>query len=276
MPLYAAKSTTAELTLEEVIHRLAHHTDVDGVLLLGSTGTDSVTPISDYDLLIVLTQMPAPLHVGATSIDGRFSDIIFVTTEEIDGLLSLGDEIAHDTWQGRLLHWFATGKIAADRTGRMVRARNKAQAVHFTNPADTGKLYGLWFGINYNLKQTQRMLAAGDAVYDTAVDLRLLYCLSEVWSGYFQARDLPWRGEKEAIRLLMEIGQDFLEKFRKCLDEPLRQRKVERYAELAALALAPLGSLWQQDVTAIQFHASAWQTDQDVSALTFWEKLVAD
>jgi hypothetical protein len=273
---HTARSTTRELSLEEVVRRLAGHATVDGVLLIGSTGKDTLTPASDYDMIVVLAQMPAPLHVGVTLIDGRLSDLIFVTTQEIDTLLHAEDEVAHDTWQGRLLHWFASGEIVVDRKGRLAQAKSKAQQVRTADLAGAGDRYRLWFGINYNVKQTQRMLLAEDSVYDTAVDLRLLYCLSELWSGYFQLRGLPWRGEKAAVRLLAEYDPAYLEKFRQCLAEPDRQCKVERYTELAALTLAPLGGLWDGDSTAIQFHAQDWQPGQDAAALSFWEDLVAD
>ena len=37
-------------TLDEVIARLAAHEAVDGILTMGSTGGDRLTPESDYDL----------------------------------------------------------------------------------------------------------------------------------------------------------------------------------------------------------------------------------
>ena len=38
---------------------------VEGVLLIGSTNTSALTPASDYDMIVVLNEMPAPIHVRA-------------------------------------------------------------------------------------------------------------------------------------------------------------------------------------------------------------------
>jgi predicted nucleotidyltransferase len=68
------------MTLEQVIARLSHHLAVDGLLTIGSTGRDTLTPTSDYDLVVVLADPPLPLGVGITSIDHRLTDVLFVTT----------------------------------------------------------------------------------------------------------------------------------------------------------------------------------------------------
>ena len=56
-------SLTETWTLQEVVSRLAAHEDVAGIVLLGSTGTDNHTVRSDYDLLLVMREMPLPLYI---------------------------------------------------------------------------------------------------------------------------------------------------------------------------------------------------------------------
>ena len=70
-------SCSNSLSLDEVISRLARHLAVDGVLLIGSTGQLSLTSASDYDMIVVLNEMPAPFHVALTWIGGRLTDVIF-------------------------------------------------------------------------------------------------------------------------------------------------------------------------------------------------------
>jgi hypothetical protein len=268
-------SQSIALSLNEVVARLARRAAVAGVLLIGSTAQTTVNASSDYDLVVVLAHMPAPMHVALTTIDGRLADIIFVTLQEIDRLLGK-NEVIPDSWDARLLQWFQSGRIVFDRMGRLQQVQEKSANVRTSSPSDTGDGYRLWFAINYNVKQTLRMLESDDPLYQMTIDLRLLYSLSEVWTGYFRVRGLPWAGEKASILYLSEHDPDYLQRFRRCLAEADRRSKVEQYTELAERTLAPLGGLWTQDTTAIQFHDnSPWTPRQDDAALVFWNSLLS-
>ena len=273
-------SHSDSLSLEAVVARLARHEVVTGIVLLGSTGAPALTAASDYDLLIVLSAMPAPLHVAVTTIDKRLADIIFITQSEIERLLARDQEIPQDSWEARLLHWVQTGRIAfdritPDRVGLLHQLRQKAASLPLATQPDMGERYRTWFGVNYNLVQTQRILESPDPVYQMTVDLRLLYCLSELWGAYFRLRGLVWAGEKAAIRYLAEHDPGYLARFQRCLAEADRRAKVEQYAALAAEALAPLGGIWPAATTAIQFHAvEPWVPGQEQVALDFWNSLI--
>lgn len=273
-------SQSETLSLEEVTARLARHEVVAGVVLIGSTATDALTPASDYDLLVVLTHLPAPMHVALTTIAGRTADLIFITQTEIADLLTLTDPernegIPQDSWEARLLEWIQTGRIVWDRLGGLQQLRRRAATPRPAALPDAGELYRTWFGVNYNVRQTRRILANTDPVYRMTVDLRLLYCLSELWTAYFRLRGSAWRGEKAAIRHLAEHDPGYLQRFRRCLAETDRASKVAQYAALAAETLAPLGGLWPESATAIQFHAApSWTPGQDRVALAFWNALL--
>lgn len=273
-------SQSDDLSLEEVVARLSRHDTVTGVVLIGTTGDPALTPASDYDLLVVFSQMPAPMHVALTTIDGRLADIIFVKQPEIDALLARDDpdrgEIPQDSWEARLLYWVEMGRIVFDRLGQVQQLQQKAATLRRASQPDAGERYRIWFGINYNVQQTLRILASADPVYQMTVDLRLLYCLSDLWVGYFRVRGLAWSGEKAAIRYLAAHDPDYLQRFQRCLAETDRQSKVAQYVALAAETLAPLGGLWPQAGTAIQFHAAPWAIGQDQVALAFWNGLLSD
>ena len=63
MPPFPTLPTTIStlLSLETVIARLAAQDALEGVLLLGTTGSGALTPSSDYDVLVVTTA-PTPLE----------------------------------------------------------------------------------------------------------------------------------------------------------------------------------------------------------------------
>lgn len=46
-------------------------------MYLGSTRHGAIHLASDYDLLVVLSEMPVPLKVLLTTVDGRLADVLF-------------------------------------------------------------------------------------------------------------------------------------------------------------------------------------------------------
>ena len=119
------------------------------------------------------------------------------------------------------------------------------------------------------------MLASDDPVYQQALDMRLLYSVAEVFTGYFDLRRLSWEGEKAAIRYLAANDPEYLDLFQRCLAEADRARKAQLYEQLAALATAPASGLWQDGATAFNFKPEARsQPGMLEAALHFWESLI--
>jgi hypothetical protein len=273
-------SRSHRFTLDETISRLARHPVVDGVLLIGSTGQPALSPVSDYDMIVVLNEPPVPVHVALTRIEGRLTDVVFYEAAVIRRIAegeALADSV--DSLEGKLIRWLQTGKVAFDRTGHMEAAQRKAQTGISLRPAGEGEIYAAWFSVNYNVEQTRRMLASPEPVYQWAVDHRLLYQLADLWGVYFRVRRLPWEGEKAAIRYFQTHDPEYLDLFQTCLAAPDRARKVQLYEQLAAMTLAPLGGLWPGGSTAVQLAISAdggLPADAVQNALAFWEGLLAD
>ena len=265
------------MTLEEVIARLSSREVVEGIVIIGSAGENKLSPASDYDLLIVLSDMPAPLHVALTHIDQRLTDIIFITVAEIDHILTNNEPVDADSWIGRTIRWLQVGQIAFDRSERLHRAQRKVQTGQWHNPVGESDMYPVWFGINYDLRQTKRILASDDPVYLMAVDIRLLRSLFELWWSYFQFRQLRPGSEKEGIRYLATHDPAYLELFKQCLAETDRESRVKLYEQLAALTTVPAGGLWEDGATAIQFKpGTKLQPDVIEDALDSWESLITD
>jgi hypothetical protein len=266
---------TANMTLDVVIARLSSHGAVDGILVMGSGGTDKMHPASDYDLYVLLARQPAPLYLVLTAIDGRLAEIYFNSVEVFDGYLAADEDSDTQGLDMTVVRWLQTGHITFDRSGRLAKGREKFSEGEWVRPADELARYQVWFSVNYNLRQTKRMLASPEPVYQTTVDLRLLYTIMEVWSAYFKLRDIPAMGEKGEIRYLAEHDPDYLAMFRACLSERDRTRKVDLYEQLAGHALAPMGGLWAPDATAVQFRPGTdWQPGIADEALVFWSDLV--
>ena len=271
---------TENLTLDEVLGRMAGHAAVDGVVVMGSASTGALNPTSDFDLFVVMSAMPEPLYMVLTRIGGRLAEVYFTTAVKIDQIQALDRPTYGDANEAVAILWLQTGQIAFDRSERLARLRRKVQADPWpdmarANETMTADIYAYWWKINYNLRHTRRMLASNDPVYLMAVDIRLLYSLPEVFVGYERARKLPWRGEKELIRYLQQHDQAFLDLFRGCITETDRVCKADLYERAAALALAPVGGLWSSDATAVKIEIDAIFAPEEIKqALRFWQSLL--
>lgn len=196
-------STTADRTLDATLARLSRHPSVDALVTVGSTGSGALTAASDYDVLIVLTEMAVPLHVGITYIDHRLTDLLFATTEDIETIIAAAEPIDSDAWAGRIARWLPTSTVVFDRRGRVGLALAKVGGVSWIRPLEQIDSYGAWIGVSYNLLHTRRMMQSDDPVYQHAAELRIsLYGIGSMLLSYFRVRNLLWEGDKEAVRYL--------------------------------------------------------------------------
>ena len=267
-------SLTEAWTLKEVVARLAAHEDVAGIVLLGSTGNKHHTGHSDYDLLLIMREMPLPLYIVFTTIDGRLADIIFSDTQFIDHILTASEPMSDEPTTGLLRHWLQKGQVVYDSDGRIHAAQSKIQAGSWLHMPDDKAVFAVWKGIHYNYHQTKRMLAADDDVYQTAVDLRLTYMIADVWLGYFTVRQLPWQGEKKAVRYWQAHDPDFLALFQQYVAASKRPQRFALYTELAQRALDPIGGLTLVPQTLITLQGKTWTMTDLEQATTFWGKLL--
>ena len=171
---------TNGMTLEAVLARLAAHDAVDGILLMGSTGTGNLSPTSDYDLLLILTELAVPMRMVTTWVDGRLTEVYCTTVRAIERITADPAAWTDLSEEGVVLTWLQSGRIAHDRTGRLARAQGMARAT--PPPALQGEheIYEAWRKIGYNVAHVKRYLASDDPVSHIAIDLRLLHGLDEL------------------------------------------------------------------------------------------------
>ena len=276
-----AASTNA-MTLDATIARLAAHPAVAGLLLMGTTGTNALTPASDYDLLLILDQPNASLGMVQTWVDGRLTEIYCTPRAAIERIVENIGSWPDRSEEGAIVRWLRDGRIAHDRAGQLRQAQECARAAPPPRQVNDAQIYAAWRSIGYNVAQSRRYLASDDPVAWEAVDWRLLHGLAEIQNHYFTVRRLPWRGEKPAIRHLARHDPAFLALLRRCLAESDRRHKFTLYEELARLALAPVGNLWESGTTVVApgpgFGATADNTATGTveSALALWQGLIGE
>ncbi len=268
-------STTRSLTLNEVLRRLSSNETIEGIIVIGSAAKNALTAVSDYDLAIVFSETPVPLHVGVTNIDGRFADLVFFGAEHVEQILEATDSFADRDRAGVLVRYLADGNLAYDRKDRLALARRKAQKGDWLQPIAATEMLGSWTRINYNLQVVRRYLDSNEPLHLMTADMRMaIYGPSDLFFNYFTVREIHWRGEKEAIRHLKHHDPEYLSLFNRFLTEGERNAKFALYERLAALTVAPVGGLWRDGDVVMMIDALEVTPEMERQALDFWEGLV--
>lgn len=262
------------MDLAELVARLSRQGSVDGVVFVGSTGTDALKPSSDYDVLVVMDEPTLPLLVGLTTVDGRLTDLLFATVAEVDELLS-GARPPADAWTARLAGWVSRGRIVFDRSGRLQKLSRLLAEARTAAPLESS-LHETWFSLNYDLAQNRRLSASPNPLDQAALQVRLLRGVSEHLTGYFRLHGLDWPGEKAALRYLEAHDPDYIASLRALLDETDPDRRLARYETLAARTLGPFGGVWQPGGTHFQFRPGSHPSRELIrQASDLWESIVS-
>lgn len=120
------------MNLEELIIRLKKSDNVLSVAVIGSASEDNLNPASDYDLLIVLKDMPLSITGGVTNLEGRFTDICFVHSEDIVSILKANENQIHiSSMQGSILRWMKSARIEFDKSGHLELVQKRANGEDF-------------------------------------------------------------------------------------------------------------------------------------------------
>jgi len=261
-----ATAITRNWSLAQLVACLSRHEQVEGVLQIGSLAEGALTAASDYDLVIVLRDAPQPWYVGVTHIDHRFTDLIFVATAEIARAGALVAQISHTHSLAPVVRWLKQGYLLWERAGQIQQAQHHVQQGDWVQPPDDDAAYGMWFAINYNLAQAQRMAQAEDPLYQTTLHIRLaVYAPADLWFGYFSVRRLSFTGDKAAVKYLLAHDPEFLVLYRQFIDATDPAQKMALYTQVAARATAPLGGLWPSGATVMNIRET----------LALWQQLIA-
>src|SRR4051794_14284669 len=116
---FASNSITSQWSLEAVTDRLKQNEQVEGLLLIGSLAKNELSPASDYDLVVVLCKTPYTWSVGVTTINNRFTDLLFVNEEAVTSIQNLNSVVPPSHELVPVIRWMKNGIILYDRMGKL-------------------------------------------------------------------------------------------------------------------------------------------------------------
>ncbi len=277
--IFTKQSISHTLTFEEVIGRLRESSKVDGLLTFGSRSTKLVSAISDYDLLVLVNEIPIGIFQMITHIDNKMADLVLYRTDDIQAQLDEPKPVSATSQHGYFLQKVKAGKILYDSTGTLMNAKsyleNCTSRAEWLLPVTGQAEYASWFWPNVNLYHLRRMANSDDPIYETAVDMSLMGGIGNICRDYFQIRNLLWQGGKAAIRTLEQHDPGFLGLFRECIAEHNRERKLILYTQLVEHAIAPIGPLFAPGMTAVCLEDRSLHPVKVKEALLFWEECLS-
>ncbi len=186
--------------LDDIMDKLRASEEVDAAFLTGSSVSGKSTELSDTDLVIILKRNTKDIRSVYTFIDGKFADIFFFDVGDIDRISSV-PQLEGNSMDAILASWLIDSEIKFDKSGKTTAFKEKLAASPSVTVAAENK-FSSWQMANYNLIRNRRYFKANKADYSDALELCLSYSVIQLITTYFALRNVPWRGEKNAIKYL--------------------------------------------------------------------------
>ncbi len=255
--------------LAEIISNLESHQDIDAVFLTGSYGQEHKS-YSDIDLVIILKKNTHNLTSLYTWIDNKFADVFFFDHRDLERI-ETSNELSGNAMDAVFVSWLQKAVIQFDKSGKLndLKSRQDELLKKIAIPQPEKDTY--WQKINYNFVANTRYFQSDDPIYHEALEVRLLYSVSEVFSGYFTFRDVLWRGEKMALHYLKENDVDFYEAFLAYAKASSIEEKFNCYTSLVKLVFSQGYTLWNTGDIVPQVKDQAI-ADKDGS-IEFWKEI---
>jgi hypothetical protein len=228
--------------LKQLIENLRAKDDVDAVFLTGSYGAD-LKPYSDIDLIIILKENTEKISSLYTWIDNTFADIFFFDHKDLNRIENT-KELSPNNMDGIFVAWLDKATIQFDKSGIITKLKSSTTDLMERMEIPKSEKDSCSQKINYNFVANKRYFESGDTLYHEALLMRLLYSVSEIISGYFEFRDIPWRGEKGAVKYLKENDAIFYDNFLKYTKSVLIEEKFKYYTEMFQLVFTEQYKIW--------------------------------
>jgi len=259
--------------LETIIKNLESNNDVDAAFLAGSFVNDK-RPYSDIDLIIILKKNVECIKSVFTWIDGIFADIFFFDLENIDNTMNANwsPAISHERkhlMNSLLIHWLKEGAVQFDKSGKLTELKSKEVNL---NKVGKGIKEWCWLEINYSLETNNRYFNSNDPIYQEALEMRLLLrSIPQLIEGYFAFRDIPWRGEKNAVKYFKEKDSVFYSKFLGFSKSSLLKDRFEYYKQMVDLIFTSDYSLWSKGGV----YPKRNDDTNDSRLIKYWKNLIS-
>lgn len=257
--------------LEEIISNLKSKAEVDAVFIAGSQGLGEEKPYSDIDLVVIFTKNSENLRSLFQWIDNKPGDIYFFDRSDIEKLIVL-EEIPSNKMDAVLVDWLEKNNIAFDKSGLLTKLKDQVVQLKSKFVVPTTEMKSFEQKINYGYIRNKRYFESGNPLYHEALEINLLNDISNVLVGYFEFRNISWRGEKFVINYLKKNDPTFYNLFLKCIGQSNLKEKFDNYSRLTQICFHGDYKLWQKD-TIVPFSKDTITNEKEGELVNYWNRL---
>ena len=255
-------------SLTTLIEKMKSSPRVKGIFTTGTTISD-LTPSNDIDLVVILDENKEGIKSVYTTIQDHFSDIFFFDIDFLNQLKNKHDVFGNN-FDGMFAEWLTKGEIEYDPENLLLALKNElGENPPLQKVADSEKR-DFWIKTNYNFIANLRYYNSGDELYKKAIEIRLLYSVVELLTAYFSFRDIPWRGEKVAVKYLEQNDQKFFSIFQAYFRSSSLEDKMKYYRELFSEIFFGEYQRWENDFIVTVSN----QNQYDPKLISFWNQIV--
>lgn len=269
-------AVTRTWNFDETLQRLSQSPFVEGIAEFGSRAAARESAASDYDLLIVLRDMPSPVFQIITAINGRIADIVPADKTVVERIITEGEAAITDRFTLMLVQKLRTARILFDQSGLMGNAQAAAQTIPekqlLPQPVPYGQRYAEMFWQGFVTQQARRMAQADDEVHHLAADMMITSILTQTYRAYFELRGLVWEGEKAALRYWRQHDLACYELVRALINSVELKARLSVYEALSTHVLAGYGEPIRAGQTAVMFASEVSEGNVKVM-LDYWDGL---
>ncbi len=254
--------------LDSIIQKLENNSDIDAVFLTGSCGQEkNYSPDSDLDIIIVLKKNPQNIQSVFTWIDGIFSDIYFFDLKFVKNILSK-KILKSNRWEILFYNWLQKAEVKFDKSETITKLKQRK----ISQQMSSEQKFSYWQKINYNYTVNKRYFKSKKEIYHQALQIRLLYSIVELISGYFVLRDRQWKGEKEAVIYLKHNEKKLWQHFEKFTKSTSLKNKFAYYEKMFNIVLKEYPKWSRNDIIVLSSKNNNFKTSNKLTK--YWKKII--
>lgn len=228
-----------------------------------------MNPSSDIDFAVILDKNSEGIKSIYTMIENRFADIFFFDIDFLNQLKSKR-EVSANNFDGMFLEWLANGKIEYDPENFLSALKTKISKEPPSQKVQDSEKRDFWIKTNYNFIANSRYYNSSDKLYHQALEFRLLYSIIELITAYFSFRNIPWRGEKTAVKHFEQNDPKFFSLFQKYSQSSNLNKKMKYYRQLFEGTFWGEYQKWPNNFIIVISNKNQY----DEELLGFWNELI--
>jgi hypothetical protein len=235
--------------MDKVIEKLKSDPQVNAAFITGSGSIGNKKFYSDIDLVVILNENKDNLYCLYKFTNDVFTEVFFFDLKDLERIFSL-TSVVSDHFDAIFIDWLKKSEILFDKSGVLSSLKSKLAHIGISSVSDKSKL-GYWQRINHNYITDKRYFDSGDEIYLKALEIKLFYSMEQLICSYFAFRDLPWRGEKNAVLYLRENDKDFYDLFERYIKSSKIDEKFDLYSNMFDMVHTGKYKKWDKSVMAI-------------------------